>query len=630
MLVGCGYKNAGLPIARLAAWPLLMLFLQWIGRPEPLWENMAASPWVPTVSFVHILLIFLGFSIVPAVSSLLPTSHQYDVVIYGNTVAAISAAIQTARMNTSVAIVFPGDYLGGLTTSGLGWTDSKDGDTIGGIAREFYGKIFDYYKDDDVWEYGTRSEYIDKNIQAQPGKAIEEKKKVQWTFEPKVAEEILEKWVDDENIPIYRNEWIDRENGVVKDGSDIKSFKTESGSVFSAKMFIDAGYEGDLMEAANISYRVGREGRNEYNESAAGTVILKDGQLSGIDAWNKGDGRSRSRSLISGIQRVIGDRATVQGDADPIRLQSYNYRLCLTKEDGNKISFKKPFGYNESEYEILFRYIESGYSGPFFTDQYMPNLKTDTNAAGQVSTDLIGGNYNKDSNYAEYSYKQREECASAHKRWAEGLLWSLANHERVPEFIRKDIETWGYAKDEFVDNYHWPYELYIREGRRMSGMYTMTQEDIQHPKERSHDSVAAVAYYTLDVHQVERVVIGDRIYDEGLVHVPSPGPFVIPFGAIIPNADNATNFLNPVTLSGTHVALSAIRMEPAYMVLGQTAATAAVLAIQEGVKIQDVDRKKLTKRLKADGQVLEASTEKLDVPYWILTATALSMAYAMF
>ncbi|KAF4974096.1 hypothetical protein FZEAL_8969 [Fusarium zealandicum] len=540
--------------------------------------------------------------------------YDCDVVIYGNTVAALAAAIQTTRMNKTVAIVFPGTTLGGLTTSGLGWTDSKDGNTIGGIAREFYGRVFDYYQGPDAWERETRSDYLDKNIGAQPGPAIDEQKQVQWTFEPKAAEAIWEKWITDEKIPVFRNEAIDRSStGVSKQGTLIKSFRTESGSVFAAKMFIDASYEGDFMETAGVPYRVGRESREEYDESAAGIYINGKSKLSEIDPYI--EPRNSSSGLIAGIQRDISDRESIQGDADPKRLQSYNYRLCLTTVEDNKASFSKPEGYNESSYEILFRYIESGYDGEFFTSQLMPNIKTDTNANGQVSTDLIGGNYDARSNYAEYSYRQREVTAHAHKTWAQGLLWTLANHERVPEDIRTHVGAWGYAKDEWVSNDNWPYEVYIREGRRMNGMYTMTQEDIQEPKTHDKDSVIGVGFYTLDVHQVERVVFEGIIYDEGLVHVPNDGGFTIPFSAIVPQARYATNFLNPVTMSSTHVALSALRMEPTYMILGQSSATAAVMALEQGVNIQDVDREKLTARLKEDNQVLESSARSLESSY---------------
>jgi hypothetical protein len=544
-------------------------------------------------------------------------SNESDLVIYGNTVAALAAAIQTVRMNKTVALIFPGKRIGGLTTSGLGWTDSKDGSTIGGIAREFYSKVYDYYDNDDAWTLETRDDYIAKNIQAQPGPAIDDK--VQWTFEPKVAEEIWESWIKEEKIPVFREEAIVRtSSGVSKEGAEIKSFQTLSGSNFSGKMFINAGYEGDLMETAGISNRVGREDKEEYDEWAAGFHLNGPNLLTTIDPYIKNE--NPDSGFISGVGRDLSQSIAEEsrGKKDH-RLQAFNYRLSLTKEEDNKVNFTKPTGYNASDYKILLRYIEAGYTGPFFTKQLMPNCKTDTNAAGQVSTDLISGSYNKTSNYAEYSYEERKSTAHRHKVWAQGLLWTLANHKDIPELIREEVSAWGYAKDEWESNDHWPYEIYIREARRMDGVYTMTQADIQTPKPYDNDTVVAVGYYTLDVHQVERVIIEDRIFDEGLIHVPNPGPFSVPYGSIIPKKEDATNFLNPVTMSASHIALSAIRMEPVYMILGQSAATAAVLAIEDNVSVQDIDRKKLADRLSDDAQVLDSlSTRLKPCLHWLL------------
>ncbi|KAH6999193.1 FAD dependent oxidoreductase-domain-containing protein [Ilyonectria sp. MPI-CAGE-AT-0026] len=558
-------------------------------------------------SLLHILFVLcLMTSLITTVSST-PIARDtvvYDVVIYGNTVAGLAAAVQTRRMGRTAVIITPGSTLGGLTTSGLSWTDNKNGNSIGGIARTFYGKIFTYYQGTTAWKYETRSNYISKNIRAQPGMAIEESKKVQWTFEPKVAESIWERWIKDWKVPVFRNKAIDRSgSGVTKNGTTITSITTQDGSVFAGRMFIDASYEGDFMEAAGVQYRTGREGQDEFSESAAGISVNSANRLSNIDPYIvKGDSSS---GLIAGIQQVFADPVAVKGKSDPYSLQSYNYRLSLTKVASNKIAFFKPASYNESAYEILFRYIESGYTGPFFTTQLMPNNKTDSNAAGQVSTDLIGGNHGPSSNYVEDSYQQRQDTILAHKVYAQGFLWTLANHPRVPQSIRTNIGAWGYSKDEFVKNGNWPYEMYLREGRRMVGGYTMKQSDVQQPGSFQNDSVIGMGSYYLDVHQVERVLVNGRIYDEGLVHIVTSAPFAIPFNAIVPNASDATNFLNPVTMSSTHIAYSALRMEPTYMILGQSAATAAIMAIQQGVNIQDVDRTNLTARLVADKQVLK-------------------------
>ncbi|KAJ4179477.1 hypothetical protein NW767_014610 [Fusarium falciforme] len=531
-------------------------------------------------------------------------TYNYDVVIYGSTVAAMAAAVQVKRMKKTVAVVSPTQTIGGLTASGLGWTDAKNGDTIGGIAREFYKKIYAAYLQGG-WTYETRAAYVGKNIRAQPGTAIQGNKQVQWTFEPRVAEAVWEKWMKDGKIPVFRNQPIDRSGRVIKNGNKIISFRTLPGSIFRAKMFIDASYEGDLMEQVGVPYRTGRESKSEYGESLAGVVINTPKLLTrSVDPYVvKGD---QGSGLIAGIGRSINDPPSLVGTADPFRIQAYNYRLCLTNVPANRVPFYKPASYNESTYEILFRYIEAGYRGPFFTTQLMPNIKTDSNAQGEVSTDLFGRNFdsNARSNYALYSYARRKAAAQEHKLYTQGFLWTLANHPRVPASIRKSHSNWGYAKDEFVRNGNFPYELYIREGRRMRGVYTMTQEDVLQPAPFVNDVAIATGSYFLDVHAIERVLVNGKIYNEGGIHHVTYKPFPIAYNSIIPAANVATNFLNPVTMSATHVAFSAIRMEPAYMAMGQSAATAAVMAIEQNVGVQSINRGRLRARLLADNQVL--------------------------
>jgi hypothetical protein len=537
-----------------------------------------------------------------------PMSATYDIVIYGSTPAAIVAAIQTTRMNKTAAIICPTNHIGGMITSGLGWTDSKNGNAIGGIAREFFNRVYNYYESDSAWSQGTRAQYVSQNIAAQPGVAIDEKDQVQWTFEAHVAEQILEDWVGELNISIFRNEsLIASADSVIKKGNRIVSIKTQSGQVYDALMFIDASYEGDFMAAAGISYTIGRESRAEFSESLAGVQIAADDSYQGMSPYlTDGDPNS---GLIQGIDRVLTatDAQELNGTADNIRLQAFNYRVSLTQQSDNQVPFSQPQNYDESSYEILFRYIEAGDNlVPFFTSQLMPNKKTDTNSNGQVSTDFLGGNYDavNETNYIEESLEKRTAIANNYKTYTQGFFWTLANHPRVPETIRNSTSTWGYAKDEWASNGNWPYDIYIREARRMQGNYTMTQSDVQSPKGFGTDSIIGLGSYTLDVHEAERIVIGSVIQNEGLIHVPVSNPFPIPFGSIVPSSNSVTNFLNPVTMSSTHVAFAAIRLEPTYMIMGQSAATAAVLAIEQCVNIQDVDRQSLSDRLEADEQVL--------------------------
>ncbi|KAF4978447.1 hypothetical protein FZEAL_5172 [Fusarium zealandicum] len=556
-----------------------------------------------TIGLVSSLILVVSSA--PSETNTRDIKNEYDVVIYGSTIAAIAAAVQVKRMKKTVAIVSPTETIGGLTTSGLGWTDAKNGDTIGGIAREFYNRIYTFYQTSG-WKYESRDAYLKKSIDAQPGKAIVPSKKVQWTFEPKVAEAVLEKWIKDGKIPVFRNEPIDRSgNSVTMDGTTITSFRGVSGRTWKAKMFIDASYTGDLMEQIGVPYRTGREGSAEYNEDKAGFVINNPDLLTkSVSPYvKKGDGSS---GLIAGIDRVLKVNNGLTGTADSYRLQAYNYRLCLTTVASNRVPFNKPRGYQEATYELLFRYIEAGYKGPFFTTQLMPNLKTDSNAEGEVSTDLFGDNYNSKakSNYALYSYKERQAVAEEHKTYTQGFLWTLANHNRIPKSIRQSYSNWGYAKDEFTANGNFPNELYIREARRMKGIYTMTQRNVLQPGPFPRDTSIATGSYYLDVHAVERVLVGDKIYTEGAIHTVTNKPFPIAYNSIIPAANVARNFLNPVTMSATHVAYAAIRMEPAYMQMGQSAGTAAVHAIQQKLPVQDIDRNVLNARLRADKQVL--------------------------
>ncbi|KAK1255559.1 hypothetical protein MKX08_009554 [Trichoderma sp. CBMAI-0020] len=535
-------------------------------------------------------------------------SATYDVVIYGSTSAALVAAIQTTRMNKTVAIVSPTNHIGGMLVSGLGWTDSKNGNAIGGIAREFFVRVYNYYESSSAWTHGTRAQYIAQNIAAQPGPAIDQSNQVQWTFEAHVAEQILEDWVEELNITIFRNETLDASaDSVTLKGNRIESITTLSGHVYDALMFIDASYEGDFMAAAGVPYTIGRESEADFGESLAGVQIAPDNSYQGMSPYvTEGDSTS---GLIQGIDRVLTatEAQQLNGTADNLRLQAFNYRISLTQQSDNLVPFSQPEGYDEDSYEILFRYIEAGDATvPFFTSQFMPNAKTDSNSNGKVSTDFLGGNYDtvKKTNYIEESLAQRQAIANNYKTYTQGFFWTLANHPRVPATIRNATSAWGYAKDEWKSNGNWPYEVYIREARRMQGNYTMTQSDVQSPKGFGIDSIIGLGSYTMDVHEAERIVIGSTIQNEGLVHTPVPNPFPIAFGSIIPSPDSITNFLNPVTMSGTHVAFAAIRLEPTYMIMGQSAATAAVLAIEQCVNIQDVDRQSLSDRLEADKQVL--------------------------
>ena len=543
-------------------------------------------------------------------------TFSHDLVIYGSSPAAISAAVQAKRMGISCVIVSPETRIGGLTTGGLGQTDIGNKSAFGGIALEFYRDVAKWYKDESHWTYERRSDYLPDGQCA--GTKGEDS---MWTFEPSAALAILEGWERRDGLEIVRGERLCRQNGgVEKSGGRIVAFKTLSGKRFAGKMFVDATYEGDLMAAAGVSYSVGREANSVYNETINGNAPDAKG------AWNHNlnDGVSpyrtagdRSSGLLPGIERH--DPNSKPGDGDK-RVQAYCFRMCLTDVPENRIPFVKPDNYDERNYELLFRDYEAAWSRP---DQKpvgarvwpksavpsimskMPNRKTDSNNRCGFSTDFIGANWA----WPEASYEERERILKAHLDYQMGLMWTLANHPRVPKEVRDCFSRYGTCKDEFLDGLGngWQSQLYVREARRMVGDYVMTEHNCR------GDVVAArpvaMAAYTMDSHHVRRIETEDGfVRNEGNVEDHRfPGPYGIDYGAIVPRRDECENLFVPVCLSASHVAFGSIRMEPVFFALGQVAGTAAAQAIAAGCAVQDLPYEKLCSRLVADGQRLPAA-----------------------
>jgi len=527
-----------------------------------------------------------------------------DIVIYGSTPAALSAAVQAKRMGRSAVIVCPETRIGGLTTGGLGATDIGNKAAFGGLALDFYKDVAKYYGNPDHLVVQFPNE---KRRKATSAGILKSESK--WTFEPSVALAILEGWEKRDGLDIRRNEWLDRENGVEKKDGRIVSIKTLSGSVYSGKVFIDATYEGDLMAAAGVSYHVGREANTVYGETLNGN---EPGQAKfhqfhkGIDPYVKpGDPTS---GLLPCVEPY--DSNFKPGDGDK-RVQAYCFRMCLTDNPANRIPFKKPEGYDEKDYELMFRHFALGpldRHGMPWNNSKMPNRKTDTNNRTGFSTDFIGQNWN----WPEASYAEREKILAAHLKYQRGLMWTLANHPRVPEKIRKEVSRWGTCKDEFTDGLGdgWQKQLYVREARRMVGEYVMTEANCR------GNVVAprpiAMGAYTMDSHHVRRYVTAEGyVQNEGDVEVGSDSkgrrfpPYPIDYGAIVPKRAECANLFVPVCLSASHIAFGSIRMEPVFFALGQAAGTAASLAVEKGVAVQDVPYDALSGRLRADGQVLK-------------------------
>lgn len=536
-----------------------------------------------------LIALFLAFC--ASVPALCAETVDADVVIYGGASAAVSAAVQVRRMGKTAVIVMPDRHLGGLTVSGLGRTDSGDKRVIGGIAREFYHRVWLYYQDDEAWKWEPKpAEFSGMDNQTQ----------TMWKFEPSAAEKVMDGFVAEYGIPVYRGERLDREKGVVKDGAAIKSIETLSGRVFTGRVFLDATYEGDLFAAAGVSYTVGRESNARYGETLNGiqTANAVYHQFAGpvdpyVEPGNPDSG------ILPGVNPDAGGR---DGDADG-GVQAYCFRLCMTRVPENRVPFEKPADYDEADYELLFRDIQAGqihYHDP----GRVPNRKTDTNNNGSVSTDDIGANYE----YPEASYERREEIIARHVRWQKGFYWTMANHPRVPEELRREFSEWGLAKDEFADSGNWPGQLYVREGRRMVSDFVETENHLR--RRIPVPDPVGMGSYGMDSHNIQRYVAIDEdgravVRNEGDVQVPTGGAYPIGYRALLPKKEECSNLLVPVCVSCSHIAYGSIRMEPVFMILGQSAAAAAVLSIDAGVDPADLSYESLERRLRQDGQVLE-------------------------
>jgi hypothetical protein len=522
---------------------------------------------------------------------------RYDIVVYGATSAGIMAAVQARRMGKSVIVVGPDRHLGGLTSGGLGFTDTGNKAVIGGLAREFYHRVWEHYQQPGAWTWQKREEYGNRG-QGTP--AVDGAQRTMWIFEPHVAEGIFEALVKENGIPVRRDEWLDRERGVTRAGERITAIRMLSGHTYRGAMFIDASYEGDLMAAAGVEYAVGRESRNTYGEHWAGVqtgalhhrhhfAVLQDPVSPYVVPGDPNSGV---------LPRISTAPPGEVGQADR-RVQAYCYRYCVTDAPGNRMPFPKPNGYDASQYELLLRVYQAGWRETFDKFDPVPNRKTDSNNHGPFSTDNIGFSHD----YPDASYERRREILEEHRVYQQGWLYFIANDPRVPKDVQDAMRRWGLPKDEFVDNGGWPQQIYVREARRMVGAFVMTENELM--KRRPTPDSVGMGSYTIDSHNVQRyLTAGGGVQNEGDLGIELPGAYEIAYGTLVPKRGQAANLLVPVCVSSSHVAFGSIRMEPVFMILGQSAATAAVLAIDRGVKIQDVPYEPLRARLVKDGQVL--------------------------
>ncbi len=495
--------------------------------------------------------------------------REVDICVYGGTSSGVIAACTAARMNKTVLLIEPGKRLGGLSSGGLGFTDIGNKSIVTGLARDFYRQVGKHYG-----------------------------KFEQWVFEPGVAEAVFKQYVKRSDVKVLFQKRIIKARMADRTIRQIVLEDSENPAsglhvTIRAKMFIDCSYEGDLMAKAGISYTYGREANAQYNETINGVQLKNKHQFpDGIDPY-KIPGKPES-GLLWGISN---EPLLPEGTGDK-KIQAYNFRICLTSDPLNMLPIGKPAGYDSSKYELLLRYIEfvkpKEIAGSVLKFDYMSNRKVDINNQGPFSTDMIGMNYD----YPDADYTKRDAIFKAHESYNKGLLYFLGNDPRIPEHLRKDMLKWGYPKDEYTENGHWTPQLYIREARRMIGAYVMTEANCLGQK-KVEDAVGAAAY-TMDSHNVQRIVVNGMVKNEGDVQQKVSAPYPISYRSVVPKDGECNNLLVPVCLSASHIAYGSIRMEPVFMVLGQSAAVAACMAIDHKETVQTVDVKKLQEILKSN------------------------------
>jgi hypothetical protein len=507
-------------------------------------------------------------------------SRKADVVVYGGTASGVIAAVAVAREGKTVLLLEPGKHVGGMVSGGLGATDTGNRAAIGGYSREFFNRVRDYY----IRKYGAKSEQVRDCSDG-------------FRFEPHVAEYIFQEMLQEAKVEVLFNQRFEK---ITQAGRRILSIRTHAGDEFKADVWIDASYEGDLM-AFNVSYTVGREGKDQYKESLAGVQAHSAAHQFSVKVSPLDD----NGKLLPLVQKEPAGKA---GAGDK-KVQAYNFRLCMTDRKDLRLPFPKPANYDPKRYELLARYLakKPGLKvGQLMNPVRVPNGKTDTNNNGPISTDHIGANWN----YPDADQATRAKIWKDHVEYTQGFLWFLANDPRVPPALQREMQTWGLSKGEFTDTGGWPHQLYVREARRMIGAYVMTQADIM--DQRTKDDSVGLGSYNTDSHHVQRVVDKDGfVLNEGDFQE-RVNPYAIPYRSLVPKESVCVNLLVPVCLSASHVAYGTIRMEPVYMILGHASGVAAVLTVEKKTTVQKVSIELLQTKLKAQKAVL--SPEGLSKP----------------
>lgn len=504
-----------------------------------------------------------------------PAQQSFDLVVYGGTAAGVMTAVSGARQGLKTVLLEPRNHVGGMVSGGLSGTDVGRREVIGGLALEFYYLAGRHYE-------------LERHLQ-----------EIAWMPEPKVAEAIFRRMLREAGVTLLERHRLREKTGVKKTGARIEEIVMENGARFQGRIFADASYEGDLMAQARVSYTFGRESTHQYGESLAGVRAVTPSHQFAVDI----PARDKSGNLLP---EISPEPRGEPGSGDK-RIQAYNFRVIATNVAENRVPWPKPENYDPARYELLALYLNAmtGYLGrPLDINEVnllrvIPNGKADWNNRGPFSTDYIGKNYE----YPDGDYATRERIWKEHENYQKGFYYFLATDPRVPKPLQEQMNQWGLARDEFADTGHWPHQLYVREARRMTGDFVMTQKDLQ--TDLRKPDVIGMGSYNSDSHNVQRFV-NDRgfVENEGDVQVPVK-PYQIPYRVLTPKRAEAENLLVPVCFSASHVAYSSVRMEPQYMILGHAAGIAAALAAASGAAVQDIDVAEMQRRLLAEGAVFE-------------------------
>lgn len=494
----------------------------------------------------------------------------YDVAVYGAVPCGVAAAVAAAREGARVLLIEPTRHVGGLSTSGLNTAESEHmlTWTFGGIALEFYTRMGRYYGADSPAYY----------------------------FESHVAERVFHEMLAESNVDIR---YGCRVAHVAKRSGRIDGVGFTDGTSVTAQVFVDAGYEGDLMARAGVDYTYGREGREEFDEDLAGIRLDRTPRR----AVTVADGE-----LLAGISGRAAD--VTEGAADR-GVMNYNWRLCFTNDPGRRAPIPEPDRYDRNRYRLLEYWLrEETNAGRTveLTDildmyQHAPGRPDKWEVNNKQSAIISLGHFGGQLDYPDADYATRERIVADHREYTLGLLHFLATDDTVPERLRAQMRQWGLANDEFVDNDHWPYQLYVREARRMRGAYVMTQHDVQTDR-RKPDAVALGSHF-IDSHHIQRLAVSPEAFvNEGRIWRVG-WAYQIPYRSLTPSRRQCENLLVPGAASFTHVAFCTYRLESTWMMCGHAAGMAAALAARTGGTVQDVDVTDLRRRLVRQGQVVD-------------------------